>query len=83
MKKGSAQKADHNSMSHAFWWHAAKKKMGIRIERVESKLNIADDPSRNDLASLNMLGAEWKNPSIPNIEWSSIRWQPMSCSSEQ
>ena len=75
LRKGSAKKTDHNNMCHAFWWHAATKGVGVFIERVESKLNIADDPSRSQWSSMRALKAEWVEPCLPEHDWVRVLWK--------
>ena len=79
LKKGAAKSGDHNNMGHAFWWQATMKRMDIRVERVGSKENIADDPSRGEFCSLTLMNGEYKQPSIPDASWNSVSWQPRRC----
>ena len=65
LAKGSAKASDHNLLSHATWMLAAQLGLSIWFERVPTKLNVADLPSRDDFGLLVQLGAEWKEPVVP------------------
>ena len=51
------QAADHNLLTHAFWLAARRYQWQIWLERVESKLNLSDLPSRESYELLAKLGA--------------------------
>ena len=72
--KGAAKADDHNMLSHALWLHAAKEHIGIQFERVESKQNISDDPSRLDWTIMEALEAKWVAPVQPTILWQPKDW---------
>ena len=65
--KGSAKAWDHNKMVHSIWRQALEQKMRLWIERVPSKLNISDAPSRFRYDLLSELGAQWRKPVIANM----------------
>ena len=65
--KGSAKAWDHNKMVHSIWTQALEQKMRLWIERVPSKLNISDAPSRFRYDLLSELGAQWRKPVIANM----------------
>ena len=44
--KGCSKSFDHNSLVHVIWKRCAELRLGIWVERVPTKVNIADDPSR-------------------------------------
>ena len=46
LKAGAARCEDHNMIVHAIWAFAAKYKLPIWFDRVPSKDNLADEPSR-------------------------------------
>ena len=46
LKAGAARCEDHNMIVHAIWAFAAKQKLPIWFDRVRSKDNLADEPSR-------------------------------------
>ena len=43
---GTAKSFDHCTLVHALWKTFAELKISVWLERVASKLNIADNPSR-------------------------------------
>ena len=48
LRKKAAKQSDHNALVHAVWLMAARNNVGLWIERVGTKDNIADDPSREE-----------------------------------
>ena len=56
MLKGSAKQFDHNQIVHDIWSMALVGKVALWIERVPSKFNIADSPSRHEWGILHDLG---------------------------
>ena len=74
-EKGNARSYARNLMAHAFWLGAARNQMNIQMMRVASKQNIADEPSRSELGSMIVLGAEWVDPIIPDVVWESTKWE--------
>ena len=64
LRAGVAEATDHNLIVHALWLHAARVGYGFWVERVPSKDNIADLPSREAYGVLEGLGAVWAEPVI-------------------
>ena len=62
LRKGGAHSRDHNLMVHAVWLFAARHCVGLRIERVCSRENIADEPSREEYSGMSSLEASWVAP---------------------
>ena len=60
--KGYSPQPDSSNLVGAFWLTAAKLKLHIYIDHVESKSNIADGPSRNSFAEVIRLGGTWTPP---------------------
>ena len=56
MVRGSARAFDHNQLIHEIWSLALKSAISIWIERVPSKYNVADSPSRHEWEILDDLG---------------------------
>ena len=56
---GATKQFDQNSLIHAIWHHLARLKIHVWVERVPTKLNIADLPSRESYDLLNRIGAKW------------------------
>lgn len=63
-KKGSARSWDHAQIVHQVWKVAAANQCAVWIERVESKKNLADLPSRCSYELMERLGAKWRAPVI-------------------
>ena len=60
--KGSARAFDQNHIIHEVWSICFKHKIALWIERVASKFNISDSPSRGEHLILKELGANWVEP---------------------
>ena len=54
-------------MVHEIWSQALANRMHLWVERVPSKENIADAPSRESYSMLEELGAVWKSPRLAKI----------------
>ena len=65
--KGSAKAFDHNQLVHEIWWHALKFDISLWVERVPSKYNIADSPSRFQYKLMHDLGATWCKPVLAEL----------------
>ena len=62
LKRGSGKCSDHNRIAHHLWSLAFGARIGIWLERVASKENIADEPSRREFRTLVGLGASFSQP---------------------
>ena len=60
--KGYSAQVDSAAIVGHFWLLAASLKLSVYIDRVESKSNIADGPSREEFELLKSLGAKWIPP---------------------
>lgn len=60
--KGYSAQVDSAAIVGHFWLLAASLKLSVYIDRVESKSNIADGPSREEFELLKSLGARWISP---------------------
>ena len=60
--RGSARAWDHNRLVHQIWTVAINCRIKLWVERVPSKENLADCPSRGSVALLRDLGATWIEP---------------------
>ena len=67
--RGSAKSSDHNALVHGIWTAALLGNIGLWFERVSSRENIADLPSREEYELLKQLGATWVEPSIDETVW--------------
>ena len=56
-----------------FWQLAADKRWGVLMRRVESKANLADGPTRDDLRHVLKLKAIWTVPVLP--DWVFNLWR--------
>ena len=65
--KGSARAFDHNALVHEIWSHALRYNFHLWIERVPSKLNIADSPSRFRYKILEGIKARWRKPVLAEM----------------
>ena len=66
--KGSARAFDHNQLVHEIWYHAYLCKIRLWVERVPSKENISDLPSRFHYVLVrDKLKAEWRKPVLASL----------------
>ena len=64
LRRGAARAFDHNGLIHAAWTLALAERIHIWVDRVPSKLNISDLPSREEYRLLERLGATRVAPKI-------------------
>lgn len=62
--KGSARAFDHNDLVHSIWSFALHHKVRLWVERVPSKYNISDSPSRFQYKIMEDIGAEWRRADL-------------------
>ena len=62
MRSASAKASDHNQLVHEIWTAALKYEVALWTERVPSKYNVADLPSRFEWQLMNDIGAQWVTP---------------------
>ena len=60
--KGYSQKEDSTAIVGSFWLMVSTMKCHVYIDRVESKSNPADGPSRNDFSFVCGIGSRWSAP---------------------
>ena len=60
--KGYSPKVDSSSLVGDFWLLVARSRAFVYIDRVESKSNLADGPSRFSFSEVLSLGAVWTPP---------------------
>jgi len=63
-RKGTARSYDHGLIVHDIWTQALLNRSYLWIERVCSKDNISDLPSREEHKLLQEIGAVWRPPMI-------------------
>ena len=62
------------ALSVARLWHlVADVRVGLLVRRVESKANMADGPTRENLKHMSYLNAKWCAPVLP--EWVFDLWR--------
>ena len=62
--KGYSLKGDNAEIVGEFWILVASLRSHVYIDRVESKNNIADGPSRDDYELLHSLKGHWTSPKL-------------------
>ena len=67
--KGSAKAFDHNALIHRIWSQALSERIHLWVERVPSKWNIADCPSRFKYNLMKELDADWCEPVLADECW--------------
>ena len=73
--KGSSRCCETNQMIGRTWFEVMRRRIGLRLLRVQSKANIAYLPSRKDVVLLRTMGVEELQPCLPT--WlSSLREVP-------
>ena len=75
LRTGSARSVDHNLTVHGVWLHAARTGYGIWVERVPTKDNIADLPSRESYGLLQAMGARWVEPVMDDAFLEPTKWE--------
>ena len=65
--KGYSKQPDSSALVGEFWLIMASLKANVYIDRVESKSNLADGPSRLDFHLVLALGAQWKEPNTDRL----------------
>ena len=72
---------DHSAVVHGIWKKAAEINARIWVERVPTKDNIADDPSREDYSLLDKLKAVRVAPVLDEAFMQPGTWEALSISS--
>ena len=65
--RGYSSKSDSSALIGEYWLTAAKHSLEIYIDRVESKSNISDGPSRLVFDDMAPIGATWSPPVTSSI----------------
>ena len=74
LSKGRARAVDHNLLVHFTWLMAWKYDIGLWIERMGTKGNIADLPSREEYGLLRGIGANQVKARIPACVYNPMQW---------
>ena len=70
--KGYSAKSDSAAIVGQFWLLAAHLQLSVYIDRVESKSNPSDGPSRLDFQFMHEMGASWTDPSTGQLDRPSV-----------
>ena len=70
--KGSAGADEANAMIGSLWLILARMETALFLQRVESKANIADGPTRHCLDFVSQLDATYRAPQLPS--WAFDVW---------
>ena len=79
LMRGSSRAAEVNRMAGALWLQLASWRTGLYTARVESKANIADGPTRDDLSLVARLSATFVQPVWPSWAWHFWTLPPVDC----
>ena len=71
--KGYSPQSDSATIVGEFWLEAAQVRTSLYIDRVESKSNIADGPSRLDYHLVKFLGGSWQQPDTGKLGSPDVR----------
>ena len=71
--KGYSPQTDSAAIVGEFWLAAAQLRTSVYIERVESKSNLADGPSRLDYSLVKFLGGSWQQPDTGKLGSPDVR----------
>ena len=70
--KGYSPKMDSTAIVGEFWLLASTLRLQVYIDRVESKSNLADGPSRLEFDLLQRLDGQWSSPCVDSLTHPSI-----------
>ena len=65
--KGYSPKIDSSAIVGEFWLLASRLRLQVYIDRVESKSNLSDGPSRFEFNILQQLGGWWTPPTLTGL----------------
>ena len=71
--RSTAASENASYLTGRFWLELATSETALYVQRVESKANVADDPTRNSTIFLQKLGAQWREPMLPG--WVQEIWK--------
>ena len=66
--KGYSPLLDSGALAGAFWILASSLKISVYIDRVESKSNPSDGPSRLDFSLMKRWRADWSEPNLGQLD---------------
>ena len=76
--RGSAREWDHSAIVHRLWHKAAQLGAHLYIERVPTKDNVSDLPSRQEYRLLERLKAKFVTPQLDKMFWCPDAWDALS-----
>ena len=76
--KGRARSFDHTCIAHCLWVKLAKPKAEATVERVPTKENIADLPSREEYDLLLKIGSSWIEPILDKAFCKPSAWDALA-----
>ena len=77
-RRGCAKAFDHNCIIHGLWTLVLNLHVDLQLERVPTKDNIADCPSRGDFVLLESIGAEYVKPKLRRVFYDPCAWESVS-----
>ena len=77
-RRGSAKAWDHNHIVHALWVKAAMLRCHLWVDRVPTKVNIADLPSREEYGLLRAMHTKFVEPVLDEMFWSHQAWDTVA-----
>ena len=80
-RRGSARAWDHNQLVHAIWVKAAMLGCHMIVDRVPTKDNIADLPSREQYTLLELMGTVRVEPFLDSMFWDEKAWDTLQLQS--
>ena len=80
-RRGSARAWDHNQIVHAIWVKAAMLGCHMIVDRVPTKDNIADLPSREQYKLLELMGTQRVEPFLDSMFWDESAWDTLQLNS--
>ena len=78
LKCGAAHSSDHNMLVHGIWLLAWRLGCGLWIERVPTKENLADLPSRESYELVGSIGGVWTPPWLEDAFWQPCKWESVA-----
>ena len=79
-QRGSAKAWDHNLIVHSIWYKAATQRCHMVVDRVPTKDNIADLPSREQYELLHAMGTTFVAPVLDSMFWEPSAWDTLHLS---
>ena len=76
-REGKSKSFDHGCIAHCIWLAAAQLGIEFRVDRVPTKSNIADLPSRRKYRWLNGMRAKRVEPKLQQMYWDPVSWESL------